>query len=352
MKLNALFVLSLMLLLFAGVSGNVMAQQTAPSKADVPAVQLPYCDALQGLVKSELQPRANLECRSVQKCIDCIDRTTTKQTCVEVTVQPDKNAKCAVRADLPAEKKNQTNAVPGGPDGFEVRILQSTCVLNGISLEVVVTDVNGKNPVINSRYAYDWQLDGRKIGTGFRVECANGKEVVLKVTQKATGKSKSTTFRLLPSGGDNKMKTSVVTPKPMAVFKKTGCYGYCPVYTVEFFDDGSVMWNGQMNVTPVGSRSGHVDAAIIEKIVRMAGEIHFFELRDKYPEDPVADAEGIVIALNFDGQTKEVEHIFGGPEGLVAFENFFLETIKKLGWAGPPLPKTTDSKLNNKSAKE
>ena len=74
-----------------GAPGNVAEKKSSDTK-------LPYCDQVMGNYGADLQKRANLECRTVYPCIDCKDRATSKVTCSQVVVQPDKDAICAVKA--------------------------------------------------------------------------------------------------------------------------------------------------------------------------------------------------------------------------------------------------------------
>ncbi|MDO8365494.1 MAG: DUF6438 domain-containing protein [Saprospiraceae bacterium] len=125
---------------------------------------------------------------------------------------------------------------------------------------------------------------------------------------------------------------------PIAVYQKTSCFGTCPAYTVEFYKDGAVHWNGSANVIPMGQKRGKVSPDAVAKIVEKARAIGFMKLNNNYPEDIIEDAAATVIYMNIDGRDKQVTDIFGAPQGLTELEKMFDDQIQKLGWAKIPAP--------------
>ena len=72
------------------------------------------------------------------------------------------------------------------------------------------------------------------------------------------------------------------TPRDFVQLSRTACFGFCPVYTVRVFRDGSVEWVGQQNVAVVGQRRAKADPALLEAVMNQMGSERFWSLCGLY----------------------------------------------------------------------
>jgi hypothetical protein len=83
------------------------------------------------------------------------------------------------------------------------------------------------------------------------------------------------------------------------------CYGTCPVYRVTLRSDGTVIWEGERFVQPIGRHVGRVDPAHFEHLARLTESSGFFEWRDEYAE-PVTDHPANTIEVHRGNDLKRV----------------------------------------------
>ncbi len=332
-------------LLLAFLSPALWAQKT-PGQTINKKPATAYCDQIPNQIKKDLKTRANQECRTVYHCYECTTRDSGKKTCVPVAVQPDKSALCGVVEPVTASKTEapQTETLTGGPD-FKLDYIATWCFAGGVTLQALVLELPYSGPDAEKQYQYLWTVDGKKVGEKAIVNCISGKLAELTVTQIATGRSHS--LRL------NINQSAVSPSKPVAAFAKSSCFGKCPAFSVEFYPDGTVHWNGLSNVSPKGKRKATLPASILAQIREKATQIRFFELNDRYPETQIVDAQRTTFFLNIDGREKQVVSILGAPEGLKELDQLFMEIIRRQGWAGedtgtgPAKPQSTQDAPKN-----
>ncbi|GEM_PF-1345591 len=327
-------------------------QSAAPASATEKqsgAATLPYCDQVAGYYGPDLQKRANQECRTIHPCIDCIDKKTQKQTCQQVTLHPDNSAPCGIAVTAVAEAKNPSSShTPLDQNDFALSIIQTPCYFDGVTLKVLANRMVSTMPDSPKDYTYTWSVDNQPMGSANYVYCVSGRMATVKVTQNATGNSKTTSVVIshVEQPGLNNKKPSVEN-KPIAGYQKTSCFGECPSYSVEIFNDGSVVWNGRAFTLPLGQKRGKVSAEIIAAIQEKARAIGFLKLNNTYPEEQIADAQATIVYLRLNGQDKQVTDIFEAPKGLDELEKMFDDLIRKQGWAKAKSPAPMQKKLED-----
>lgn len=87
---------------------------------------------------------------------------------------------------------------------------------------------------------------------------------------------------------------------------KTACFGECPVYSVQFFGNGTVIYNGIQNVDNIGSFKGNVQVSKISSLVAQAYEMGYFKLKDSYDNEGVTDLPSATTKLIYNGKEKKV----------------------------------------------
>jgi hypothetical protein len=325
MKIRLFFIaLTLWLILPAGA---VYAQAVPKKPAqNTVAQKLPWCDEALTATAKINQAQADLECRTVMQCVECVDRATKQETCKTLVVQPE-----VQRCDRVGRVSQEPAGNTPVAEPFRVEIIQTACYFNGVNLEALVVD-DGRHkpdPQVVARYIYAWELDGRQLEvSGNRISCIEGKTVKVKITKRST-KESVTRLIQLPEG-----QTDAIDPTKnlVARYRKTGCFGPCPIFEVEVFDNGLVTWNGIMNTGTPGKAEKDMGPDFVQRLERQITTANFFALNDRYPDYYIWDAATTVTLVSLNGRKKEVVHVFDGPRSLKDLEKFFDDMIAQNGW--------------------
>lgn len=117
-------------------------------------------------------------------------------------------------------------------------------------------------------------------------------------------------------------------------YEKTACFGRCPVYQVKFFSDGTVSWNGRMNVERMGAHQAQVKPEVLKAIREKADEVRFFDFYNEYPtgDRKIADLPSTITYLRVGDMEKQVTNTHEAPEKLKEFERYLEDLIGKLEW--------------------
>ena len=121
----------------------------------------------------------------------------------------------------------------------------------------------------------------------------------------------------------------------IASFRKTGCFGFCPIYRVSFYENGQAVYWGDMNVEKVGRHFGYFNKRDFNRIVKKAERTGFFMLSNVYPiEDRefLPDLSNTITKIKSKGKEKTITHNHSGPEELKEIENLFMELIDSIKW--------------------
>jgi Domain of unknown function (DUF6438) len=122
--------------------------------------------------------------------------------------------------------------------------------------------------------------------------------------------------------------------KLMAKINRTPCYGKCPVFTIELFDNGIVKYNGVAFVDKKGIFTAKVTPEFIANIQSQAQSIKYLSLENKYPISPVviADLPTTTTFIRIGGEGKQITNNFDAPRDLIDFENWLEHQFEQLNW--------------------
>ena len=116
-------------------------------------------------------------------------------------------------------------------------------------------------------------------------------------------------------------------------FRKTACFGKCPVYEVKFFSDNTATYVGKMHVEMKGEYKAQLDRNTLKAIKDKAHEVGYFDFHNEYPiEHKVADLPSTYTYLRIGDMEKTIKNTHDGPKKLEEFQNFLSEIIEKLEW--------------------
>lgn len=96
--------------------------------------------------------------------------------------------------------------------------------------------------------------------------------------------------------------------------ERTGCFGFCPAYTVEIRGDGAVTYCGGEFVKERGERSKRVPVESVRNLVAKFMDAGFFALQDEYVGG--VDAPFQILTFTVDGRSKRVLESLGEGVGM------------------------------------
>lgn len=128
------------------------------------------------------------------------------------------------------------------------------------------------------------------------------------------------------------------TDTPLATLQRDACFGFCPVYTVALFADGTVVFTGIANVAAMGVHVFETDALAITSIIPRANAFGYFDMQDSYDKQVMTDQATVTTSISAENQYKRVVR-YGGdssaPVGLVWIEEIIDQFVTDMvGQAG------------------
>ncbi|MCB9303844.1 MAG: hypothetical protein H6566_24665 [Lewinellaceae bacterium] len=123
-------------------------------------------------------------------------------------------------------------------------------------------------------------------------------------------------------------------PHLMASLKRTPCYGRCPVYEVQFFSNGEVVFKGERNIKRLGIFLAQAPDSTLQRLREEARLANFFALSDVYPEngDIIEDLPETITFFADGKRQKTITNYYNAPLALLRFEQFLDNVASGLNW--------------------
>jgi hypothetical protein len=120
-----------------------------------------------------------------------------------------------------------------------------------------------------------------------------------------------------------------VEKKPLFTLFRTVCFGTCPSYSLEVYEDKTVVYNGLFHTEPLGKRYKKLSSAELSSLKKKFQQLSIHRYADFYPENmPVPqDIPSIIITSNYQGKEKKIE-IKGGRAPIALQE--WIEELENL----------------------
>ncbi|HKI07678.1 MAG TPA: DUF6438 domain-containing protein [Nitrososphaeraceae archaeon] len=115
------------------------------------------------------------------------------------------------------------------------------------------------------------------------------------------------------------------------------CMGTCPVYSLDIFGNGIVVYNGERFVNVTGKQvSGILDDKVRE-LVKEFYAIGYFSLNDTYDKIVKTDQPTVLTSINVNGTSKSIFDNLGAiaPKDLRLLENEIDEVTNSSKWVEP-----------------
>ena len=112
--------------------------------------------------------------------------------------------------------------------------------------------------------------------------------------------------------------------KSFISLQKKSCYGKCPIYEIEIFENGSLIFNGKKNVEKIGIYNSKLTKEDMNKILDKAKHIKFQKLQNEYIES-LNDLPRTILKV----KNKVIEYNSEYPKELEILENLIYEISLK-----------------------
>jgi hypothetical protein len=110
------------------------------------------------------------------------------------------------------------------------------------------------------------------------------------------------------------------------------CYGRCPVYKIEIHGDGTVLYDGTMNVAHKGRHTAKISHASLVELVDFFRNANYFSLHDRYVSG-ITDNPAYETSISFDGMSKSVLDYVGQSVGMPSTVSDLEAAIDRLSGA-------------------
>ena len=102
------------------------------------------------------------------------------------------------------------------------------------------------------------------------------------------------------------------TSEPVITIDRTACFGTCPVYSIEIYADGKVLYEGKEFVKTRRKAQGQITVKALEDLIQEFMKINYLDLKSK-PDCPEewTDNPSANTSLTWKGRHKEVTHYHG-----------------------------------------
>lgn len=122
----------------------------------------------------------------------------------------------------------------------------------------------------------------------------------------------------------------IPTTTPIITQQATPCFGSCPVYTIDIYENGFVTLVSEKFLPLQGNYTAHLNRKETERLIRIF-EQKIFSFKDQYTA-PISDYPTIYLTFNYKGREKKIEDYYGAPQELKDLEAEVYSLIHKLKW--------------------
>lgn len=159
-----------------------------------------FCDELLPMKYRALQDEANAECKTIDICLECVDRKSGFKLYATLVVQPN-DPKCKPLEKIATEPDAlHRGGTPSKPAHFKVEIIQSPCINGGNNLQAFIPGWGTDS----REFSFLWEVDGVKGGHLPSLFCACGKQAKLRVAHNSSGESVVVAIKLHPCNDSKK----------------------------------------------------------------------------------------------------------------------------------------------------
>lgn len=116
--------------------------------------------------------------------------------------------------------------------------------------------------------------------------------------------------------------------------QRTACYGTCPVYSVEIYDDLSVIYVGEKFVPLEGEHIFKIPRKKYNALVSAFTESGFFGFANDYTKG-ISDLSTTYVEFRNNGKAKKIRDYYGAPAELKDLEKLVEQYVEENIWKEP-----------------
>ena len=111
----------------------------------------------------------------------------------------------------------------------------------------------------------------------------------------------------------------------LITIRREACFGSCPVYSAQIYNDGTVVYVGEENVKVKGEQRHKISQDRVNELIKAFERVKYFSLKDKYEVDEngksVTDQARITTSISLNGKQKKVIDYYRAPKELQELEH-------------------------------
>jgi hypothetical protein len=142
---------------------------------------------------------------------------------------------------------------------------------------------------------------------------------------------------VLPPAMTNNGKVTIpdgVEPNLVASLKRSPCFGKCPSFEMQLFNDGKAIYIGYSDVAMLGRYEVQTTPEFAKTILAQAAAVKYMSLKDTYPEGNMAisDVPTTFSYIRIGNNGKRITNNHDAPTQLIEFERFMEAQFYALKW--------------------
>jgi Domain of unknown function (DUF6438) len=120
----------------------------------------------------------------------------------------------------------------------------------------------------------------------------------------------------------------------MVSLQRTPCFGRCPVFKIELYEDGKVVYEGRAFSTRLGTHKAVASTELMKAILQKANDIKYLTFNGKYPkgESMITDIPTTISYVKLGSESKMIYNNYDAPTELLEFERWLESQFESLKW--------------------
>ena len=117
---------------------------------------------------------------------------------------------------------------------------------------------------------------------------------------------------------------------PLVTLQREACFGFCPIYSVAAYEDGTIVYLGNANVENIGVHIFKTDDFAVTSVAERAHIFGYFEWQDSYEEYMMTDQATVITSVRWEDEFKRIVRYDGdlnAPIGVVRVEEMIDQLV-------------------------
>ncbi len=123
-----------------------------------------------------------------------------------------------------------------------------------------------------------------------------------------------------------------VISEPLITYRRTYCFGMCPVFKSSISQEGLVSYEGINFVDKMGKYEAMLATAQIDSIIQRIHDVNYFGLDSIYDNEYVMDLPSIISSVNLERKSHSIQDRYEGPKELKKLYKELDDTFAALEW--------------------